>query len=221
MMFFSKNVTLKQYTRGLFQDILTSQFIYSKPEKCTVLKKLFLLVETKKQKKIHYMYLWLLTKQIPYLKKFYPSWKKKSANIFFKTKAKKHSLQVTLLSKNKETILYEILMQMISKQTNSEKKFEIFINVMLMSWFFQFLLQQVLICYKWKIRIFQVYLWHCDFNLQKQQPFRKFFFTRFKNFIFKFQNSSFRFFFVKRMAFLFFSYPEFKINLSFIRKCFF
>ena len=72
-MFFSKNVTLKQYTRGLFQDILTSQFIYSKPEKCTVLKKLFLLVETKKQKKIHYMYLWLLTKQIPYLKKFYPS----------------------------------------------------------------------------------------------------------------------------------------------------
>ena len=119
---FSKNVTLKQYTGGIFQYILTSQFVYSTPENCIRLKNLRLKIQTQKQKKIHYMYLWLLTKKIPHLQKFYPSWKNTSSNIFFKTKAKKYTLEVNILSKNKFDIFYQVLMQIISTQTNSEKQ---------------------------------------------------------------------------------------------------
>ena len=56
-MLISKNVTLKQYTGGIFQYILTSQFVYSTPENCIRLKNLRLKIQTQKQKKIHYMYL--------------------------------------------------------------------------------------------------------------------------------------------------------------------
>jgi len=72
-MFFPKNVTLKQYNWSIFQHLLTSQFVYMTPENCIELKNLRLKIQTKKQKKIHYMYLWLLTRKIPYLQKFHPS----------------------------------------------------------------------------------------------------------------------------------------------------
>jgi hypothetical protein len=121
-MSYSKNRTLKQYTQGIFQHLLSSQFVYPMPEEFVQLKRLRLKIQTRKQKKIHYMYLWLFTRKIPYLRKFRPSWKNTSRNILLKTKAKSHSLQVTISSKNKFAILYEILMQMISKQTNSEKQ---------------------------------------------------------------------------------------------------
>ena len=107
---------------SVFQHLNTSQFVYATPESCLKLKNLLLKIQTKKQKKIHYMYLWLLTKRIPYSQKFHPSWKNTSSNTLLKTKAKKHCLQVTLPSKNKFAVLYEILMQIISHQTNSEKK---------------------------------------------------------------------------------------------------
>ena len=70
-MLFSKNVILKQYSDGLLQNLLTSQFIYSAPEKRAAFKSLDLIIQTRKQKKIHYLYLWLFTKKIPYLRKFY------------------------------------------------------------------------------------------------------------------------------------------------------
>ena len=121
-MLFPKNMTLKQYTGSVFQHLSTSQFVYATPEHGIKLKNLRLQIQTRKQKKIHYMYLWLFTKKIPYLQKFNLSWKNTSNNTLLKTKAKKHSVQVTLSSKNIFATLYEILMQIISIQTNSEKK---------------------------------------------------------------------------------------------------
>jgi len=120
-MFFPKNMILKQYTSGVFQYLLTSQFVYQTPENCMTLKNLRFKIQTRKQKKIHYMYLWLLTKKIPYLHKFYPSWKNNSSNIFLKPKAKKYTLEVNILSKHKFEILHQVLMQIISTQINSEK----------------------------------------------------------------------------------------------------
>jgi hypothetical protein len=116
-----KNRTLKQYNLGVFQHILTSQFVYRLCEECTRLQRLRLKISTQKQKKIHYMYLWLLTKKTPSVRKFYPSWKNTSSNILVKAKTKKYCLQVTMLPKDKFALLHELLMQMISKQTNSEK----------------------------------------------------------------------------------------------------
>lgn len=121
-MFLSKNKNLKKYTLGLWQYISTSQFIYMNPEKIIKLKRLSFRIETRKQKKIHFVYLWLLTKKIPYLKKFYPAWKNNSRNNLIKTKQKKYSLQVKISTKNKFNLLYNILMEIISKQIHSEKK---------------------------------------------------------------------------------------------------
>jgi hypothetical protein len=56
-MSYSKNRTLKQYTQGIFQHLLSSQFVYPRPEEFVQLKRLRLKIQTRKQKKIHYMYL--------------------------------------------------------------------------------------------------------------------------------------------------------------------
>ena len=117
-----KNVNLKKYTSGIFQHLLTSQFIYATPENCIRLKRLRFKIQTRKLKKIHYMYLWLLTKRRPYLQKFHSSWKNISKNNPLKIKMKTHCLNVTLKKKNNFAMLHKILIHMISKQTHSEKQ---------------------------------------------------------------------------------------------------
>ena len=57
MMPYPKNVTLKQYTLGIFQHFLSSQFVYRATEEFIQLKRLRLKIQTRKQKKIHYIYL--------------------------------------------------------------------------------------------------------------------------------------------------------------------
>ena len=52
-----KNVTLKQYTQGIFKHLLSSQFVYRATEEFIQLKRLRLKIQTRKQKKIHYIYL--------------------------------------------------------------------------------------------------------------------------------------------------------------------
>ena len=52
-----KNLNLKQYLRGIGQFLLTSQDVYANPENIIRLKKFQIQIETRKQKKIHYVYL--------------------------------------------------------------------------------------------------------------------------------------------------------------------
>jgi len=120
-MFPLKNRTLKQYSLGVFQHLLTSQFVYRFCEDCTRFQRLELTISTRKQKKIHFMYFWLLTNTIPSVRKFHSSWKNASSTFLVKAKAQTYCLQTTMLPKNKFAFLYEILMQIISTQTNSEK----------------------------------------------------------------------------------------------------
>jgi hypothetical protein len=64
---------LKQYTDKTLTNILSSQFIYSSVQEKPQLKKQQLIIHSQQQKKTHYLYLFLTTKQRPYAKKYYPS----------------------------------------------------------------------------------------------------------------------------------------------------
>jgi len=80
---------IKQYQSQILSNILSSQFVYSQlSEKCE-LKKQELLIQNKKTKKIHYLYLFLTTKKRPYAKKYYISQKNSNKkNPLVKTKSK-------------------------------------------------------------------------------------------------------------------------------------
>jgi len=72
---------------------------------------------------MHYFYLWLLTKRCPRAAKFNLSWKNTSQNSLIKPKAKQQRLE-TYFRKKKHLFrfLHAILWQIVTKQTNSEKK---------------------------------------------------------------------------------------------------
>jgi len=128
MLPYKKNGSLKQYQNLIFKNILSSQFVYSTQQDITQLKRVRINIHTKKNKKIHYFYLWLLTGQIPYLRKFHSSTKKGSINPLLRTKAKNHSLQVAVQPKKNLFLLAEILTSIISKQIIFEKKVWTFWN---------------------------------------------------------------------------------------------
>jgi hypothetical protein len=64
---------LKQYTEKTLTHILSSHFIYSSIQEKPQLKKQQIFIQSPQQKKAHYLYLFLTTKQRPYAKKYYPS----------------------------------------------------------------------------------------------------------------------------------------------------
>ena len=124
MLPYPKNVTLKNYQRSFLTFILTSEFVYSATQDIAQIKRLRLYIKTKKKKKINYFYLWLLTGQMPHSRKFHLSWKRKktSANEFVKTKVRSNCVQVAIHSKNKFSVIQEILFAIIAHQINYEKK---------------------------------------------------------------------------------------------------
>jgi len=70
---YKKNLALEQYQKTIFTNIFTSNFVYSNIQEIPRVRRLRLNIKTKKSKKVHSLYLFLLTGQIPYIRKFYPS----------------------------------------------------------------------------------------------------------------------------------------------------
>lgn len=66
---------IKQYQNTIFTNILSSQFVYSSTNQKCEFKAQELILQNKKTKKIHYLYLFLTTNQRPYAKKYYISQK--------------------------------------------------------------------------------------------------------------------------------------------------
>jgi len=122
MLFSKKNITLNQYKILTLDPILTSQFIYSTPEEIIKLKALRLELKSKKNQKLHFFYLWLLTGKLPYRRKFSSFLKIPSISFLKRIKTKIQYLEIKLKSRKKFFILSEILTQIISQQINSEKK---------------------------------------------------------------------------------------------------
>jgi hypothetical protein len=80
---------IKQYKNTILTNILSSQFVYSSVGQKCELKKQELIIQSKKTKKIHYLYLFLTTNKRPYAKKYYISQKNSSKkNHGIKTKSK-------------------------------------------------------------------------------------------------------------------------------------
>ena len=114
---------IKQYQKLILSHILSSQFVYSKlNEKCE-LKEQQLIIQNKKTKKIHYLYLFLTTKKKPYAKKYYISTKNvNKKNRLVKPKAKAVTWKVQIKKNKFPEMLCQMLFQIIPFQNNSEKK---------------------------------------------------------------------------------------------------
>ena len=75
---------------------------------------------------MHYFYLWLLTGRRPRSTKFNLSWKNSSQTNFLKTKPKRQRVDVRLKNRYLFSFLQDVLWQIITKQTNAEKKILVF-----------------------------------------------------------------------------------------------
>ena len=123
MLFCKKKMALNSYVRWTLNSFFTSQFLYFNTNNILRLKRLTCKIATRKNKKIHYFYLWLLTKQTPYSKKFYVAKKNTSmyGTTFLNAKSKRQVLEIMLKKKYMWPIIHEILWQIISKQMHAEK----------------------------------------------------------------------------------------------------
>lgn len=121
-----KNANLNTYVQGTLNHLFASQFLPSNPDSILKLKQFSLIIQTKKTKKIHYFYLWLLTGQQPHSAKFNFSQKNTAFNQGVKTKTKKQRVQTNLPQKRYFFLLNDILWHIIAKQTTAEKKICIF-----------------------------------------------------------------------------------------------
>lgn len=114
---------IKQYENKILTNILSSQFVYSSVNQKCELKEQELIIQNKKTKKIHYLYLFLTTNKRPYAKKYYISQKnsnKKTRVVKPKSKAVTWSVGI---KKNKFYDNFSrMLFQIIPFQNNSEKK---------------------------------------------------------------------------------------------------
>ena len=117
-----KNANFNTYVRGTLSHLFASQFLPSHPDSILQLKRLYFIIQTKKTKKIHYLYLWLLTGQQPHSAKFNSSWKNTSPSHLVKAKAKRQRVQISVSKKHHFRLLNDILWQIIAKQTTAEKK---------------------------------------------------------------------------------------------------
>ena len=114
---------IKQYQNLILSNILSSQFVYSALNQKCELKKQELLIQSKKTKKIHYLYLFLTTNKRPYAKKYYVSQKNSNKkNRVVKTRSKAVTWKVEIQPKKFYEIFYRMLFQIIPFQNNSEKK---------------------------------------------------------------------------------------------------
>lgn len=119
---YKKNLALEQYQKTISTHVFTSNFVYLSLQEIPRVRRLRLNIETKKSKKVHPLYLFLLTGQVPYTRKFYPSWKNSNSHAFLKPKAAIHRVQVCVRPKTKFIILSEILTQIIPKQLTHETR---------------------------------------------------------------------------------------------------
>lgn len=101
--------------------MFTSHFVYFRLQDVPLVRRLRVNIDTKKSKKVHPLYLFLLTGQIPYTKKFYPSWKNSSTHSAIKPRALTNRVQVCVRPRNKFVIVSEILNHIIPKQIAHEK----------------------------------------------------------------------------------------------------
>ena len=114
---------MKQYQNMVWSNILSSQFVYSALNQKCELKKQELIIQSKKTKKIHYLYLFLTTNKRPYAKKYYVSQKNSNKkNRVVKTKSKAVTWKVEIQPKKFYEIFSRMLFQIIPFQNNSEKK---------------------------------------------------------------------------------------------------
>jgi len=119
---YQKNLALKQYQKTISTQVFTSHFVYFSLQEVFRVRRLRLNIETKKSKKVHPLYLFLLTGQLPYTRKFNPSWKNSNTHAVLKPKASINRVQVSIRPANKFIILDELLTQIIPKQLNSETR---------------------------------------------------------------------------------------------------
>ena len=114
---------IKQYKSTILANILSSQFVYSSVNQKCELKKQELIIQNKKTKKIHYLYLFLTANKRPYAKKYYVSPKNLSKKTrVLKTKSKSVTWRVDIKKNNFYEVISRMLFQIIPFQNNSEKK---------------------------------------------------------------------------------------------------
>jgi hypothetical protein len=118
-----KTLQFKQYNSSILTNVLTSQFIYSNPNRIACLKKLSISIQIKGSKATHFWYLTLLTNQKPYIKKYHLSWKSRAQ----KKKLIKPYAKTTFWTVNikKNFFLHfirGILFDLFSTQRNFEKR---------------------------------------------------------------------------------------------------
>ncbi len=114
---------IKQYENKILTNILSSQFVYSSVNQKCELKEQELIIQNKKTKKIHYLYLFLTTNKRPYAKKYYISQKNSNKKTrVVKPKSKAVTWSVGIKNNKFYDNFYRMLFQIIPFQNNSEKK---------------------------------------------------------------------------------------------------
>jgi len=119
---YQKKLALEQYKKTISTHIFTSHFVYFSLQEVFRVRRLRLNIETKKSRKVYSLYLFLLTGQLPYTRKFYPSWKNSNSHAFLKAKAAANRVQVSVRPANKFIVLDEIITQIIPKQFPNETR---------------------------------------------------------------------------------------------------
>jgi hypothetical protein len=116
------SLQLKQYTNKVLTNVLSSQFVYSSIQEHPQLKKQQLIINSKKRKKTHYLYLFLMTTKRPYAKKYYIGWKSSSQKQnLVQSKPKTVSWHVEIPTNKIFDLLGKILFNIIPTQTDYEK----------------------------------------------------------------------------------------------------
>jgi len=118
-----KNLQFKQSNFSILTNILSSQFIYTSPNKIPYLKKISVLIQALSPKKTHFWYLVLLTHHKPYVKTFRFSWKIRAQKVaFMKPKTKLTAWKIDIKKKFLLTFLRSVLFDLFSTQHRLEKR---------------------------------------------------------------------------------------------------
>jgi len=124
MLPYPKKLTFAKYSHEFLPLILSSEFSYLTPNNLPTIQRLRINIYTKRAKRIHSFYLWLLTGQKPFRKKFHLSQtrrKRSSSKSLQRKKIKSKHVQITIQSGNTFFVLRELLFSIVTKQMNYEK----------------------------------------------------------------------------------------------------
>ena len=121
MLPYSKKLTFEKFSNEFLPLILSSEFLYLTPNRIPTICRLRINIYTKRVKRIHSFYLWLLTGQKPFRKKFHPSQTRHSSRFSQRKKTRSKHIQLTIQSSNAYFVLRELLFNITSKQMNYEK----------------------------------------------------------------------------------------------------